>query len=637
MFLLLAFLATLVLFDVDIAYRYRAGTNVVFYQTVTLLLVALNVVLFLPVARWGRRLSDRLDRRGCRNDGGQGASSSGEARTSSAPAGRGRAAVAITASVAIIGAILLSLGVRQTIPRIFRAPLAVESSTAPVALLRDAALRIADGESAYASPYDMGGWTTPLIAMPWLVRYQDLAMQTRIDSRMVGVAASAGVGLIGVILALALAERWRKGLAGPAALIAVALLLAAVGYWSLGTASRTFIAREPMPVAWLAVALFAVAVGRGAWIWAGAFLAIAAALSLPLILLAPVFFAGVYGIRKADMEHGTTSVGAFPSLPLAAFLAIFCFSLGPHYVELGALARCVIEAPFGNATYAAKTNQLGLLPGLAHFLNLFGLRPLLSIIVLIFLGETCVRATRPDGTGPAHLLRLLSLTLFVLAVLSPVPSNKAYWPFLAALLVTGGFQALWETAPPSASPVSSPAPPSRRFGFATVAVLGLLIAVVVAGGFVRRVWTRTPGKTLHDLVSTTEWSGHSLAEFGFRAPEGDQMWMNGPRALVNLPTAHPEDGVLTLKLSVVGSKTRETNGLTLELNGETVYAISLPTGSVNDVAVPLRGDRFVVGPNSLVLRAEWADSPAAMGIEGNDTRILAFGFYGLQWQPKSSR
>lgn len=337
----------------------------------------------------------------------------------------------------------------------------------------------------------------------------------------------------------------------------------------------------------------------------------------------------------------------FPSIPLAVFLAVFIVALSPHLAELGVLARGVIETPFSAARYLAETHQLGTQPGLAYWMNITGLIPLLPIIAIIVIGEISHRAIRKKTKDPARLLRLLALSLFLLALLAPMPSNKVFWPYLAALLVVGGFQTFWETAlrdenAREGSPGNEMIRRSRQTrrgkgsGGILIPALGLAVAVGVVASMAWRIWEKPRTRTLEERTSTESWSGRSLAIKGFRPPEDDQLWMDGRSGLINLPVIHPHDGILKFKLSVVASKIHETNGLTIDLNGRTVFATTLPTGTLNVVDVPLDRRDFVVGPNTLILRAEWADSPANMGIEGNDQRILSFGYYGFQWQPKSS-
>ncbi len=612
MVFLLVLIASLVLFTLDIQYRYLGGTSVACYQAISLLLAAVSVPLLFSLGKWvQRKIGLRFAR-------------------SSASSPRDRMGMFLLILSGVVGAALVFFTVWTAVGRVFLEPATLQSGSSPVALLQEALGRWMEGASPYGEPYDMGGWETRLSAMPGLVWLQTAATGLGLDIRLIGVLALAGMGIVGFTLILQLISEWRNGTSTHAALAAAALLFVGTAFFSLSLATLTFVRREPSPILWLVIALFAVAVARKAWILGSLLLAVAVSLSLPTTFLAPVYFAGVVGHRETDPSTPPEK-SRFPNLAVAIFAGLLVLMLLPLWKDLGELARSVIETPFQNARYYAEKDLLGTRTGLAWLAHAAGLLPLLPLLFLIALGEIINRARKRAPNDPEPLLRLLALTLLLLGLLAPLPTNTTYWPFLVFLLVAGGAGAAWETRRTDSDRLLEDLPRRRQF---VAAGLGGLMVLAAVAAFLIRIEARPPIPPLQER--TDGWSGRDLLVSGFHAPEGEQVWMSGTRGVINLPVIDRQNGTLVLRLSVVGAEDPRTNRLLVELNGGTVYGAVFETGTLNRIEIPIESRQVVVGPNTLTLLAEWADSPVNLGLPGSDTRTLSFGFYGLQWQPESS-
>lgn len=608
MLLLLSLIATLVLFEFDIAARYAGKTDTALFQILFALVVLVNVTLLPPVSRFLARLG-----------------SFGKTIPSARP--NPVAGWLVFAATLIVGLALLIRSAFMLADRIFTDPIDEASGNAPLAILRMAINRLAEGKLIYEFPYDLGGWTTTLQYMPGLVWLQVIMRSLSLDGRFLGLLAVVAVGAIALTAAMLFVHQWRRGEAGGRAIGMAVLLLIVVGLWSNGLATRTFALREPVAIVWLLMALFALAVGARTWVLAAGFLAMTCAGSIAMIFLAPVLFVGIYFMDRARISD--TSCSAVPNIPMVVFLLILMGALLPHWVELGKLSEGVVQEPLKAEAFYAVQGQLGLFPGAAWLLHTAGIGPLMPIVFLILCGEIINQSRRMAAGDVSRLLRLLALAVFLVCVFSPRPSNLMYWNFLPLLLVAGireGFEGLT----PSALPAPS-APPCLCSARLPILSTFLLVAVVLG-------LTAVHVKGISDFslakrAANPAWKGHDLARDGFHPREGDQIWMNGTRAVIAIPTTRKKSGTIRLALSVVGSNTHLTNTITVDFNGRTACSAELKTGGFGYVDVPVYADEWMIGANTLVLRAQWADSPVNMGLEGNDQRILSFGFYGLEWKP----
>ena len=123
----------------------------------------------------------------------------------------------------------------------------------------------------------------------------------------------------------------------------------------------------------------------------------------------------------------------------------------------------------------------------------------------------------------------------------------------------------------------------------------------------------------------------SLLGAGWSAPEPDQVWTDGPEAVLHLGGAlHPADHLLTLTAGALITPGHSCQRSLLRLGGQPVASLLLRSGdsAAHQIVVPAELISATPGPATLQVDLPDAISPAALGLSA-DSRMLGLRLQGL--------
>jgi len=459
---------------------------------------------------------------------------------------------------------------------------------------RDAAREASRGDSPWLPARAMDEERErlgPLTLSPGAMFFFRLSNRAGMEPRWISLL-SLGF-LLSLLAAAAVISAASQGSSRPRAARWMAILapLAVSGILAFGAGTARVAYMSPHALAWVFLACLAIAIRRGRSAWAGFFLGGATALHPAFFLFTPAFFAWAAGRQGGER--------VFPAKAFLAFLAPLAAVWAPLGAQFGAAAAGAILEPLGLVSRPPELAGLAGQPALTHLLRLTGIYPLAPVLlVFLILGSARQLWLASSPEREDFLLRCLGAVALFGALIAPRPEGFG----LVSALVLFAFARFPDS--------SGKAAHGREFPFARIAVFAASLFTLFTA-FAALSLYRMEGKPYIAPVRVREQEPPA----GLPAPETQSMRLARPapseirevRAAAALPTLLRRDSVLRISLSAESYASTSENArdaLTLEFNGETVWAGALPAGRFQrKIEFPVRAEERLTGCDTFVARA----------------------------------
>jgi hypothetical protein len=461
-----------------------------------------------------------------------------------------------------------------------------------LSVMLQSAERIRSGADAYGGGFALDGYSAMNPAGPLLTLLYAGVREAGWDLRAASVVAVALVAAAGALWAV------RRGpVEGAATLGAIATVAVLPGF-------RSYLEYgEAVPV-WALVAALPVALSaRSPWFGAIAAGALAAA-SPGWLLLLPVVCAWLW---RRDGR------AALPALAAAALIPAIMY--GTQHGHLFAMWRGIFSERFAEVTPAyAESRQpwaQGSLAPLAMAVNAGAPFAVWCVAAVLLLARRITRAaTSMEATA------CLAAAAGVVVLGAPVAGLPQY---AAHAILLAGLYALERPAAASAA-------------WRWLAVPATAAVVLVPA---QRAFAEGADHPIPAARTRTWWPPAALAH-GWEAPVDHVAWGTGTRMELAFAAPHAAAGTLDLLVGTPPGPFTPFNPVSVRVNGRLMGVYVIMPGETRALRIPLPEGTLVRGGNTVTLEAEWARTPASLGI-GEGTAPRSISISGIRFMPQRTR